>query len=315
MQEVVPSCSSIKNNKSHFSCKDISAVSREDLCYYRIHNRGMVILLFFFMPLWAPGIFSNVVLQELSAPIGGSVLFQVKLSTETYLNSIFWASIRKGKKQMLAIAKPDSFRVIDSTFKKRLKCQESGQTLNLSDLREEDSGIYEAEIYGSGNTTHLWFHLQVNSKSKDKASSDLSNVVLQELSATQGGSILFHVNLSSDTDLNIIFWLSTREGIKQMLAVSKIDSFKVIDSTFNNRVRCQEPGLSLNLSDLREEDSGIYQAEIFSSRSAVHLLFHLQVTGKRQNKAGSYSGGAPGTWNNICLTIFGILISYIIGKT
>ncbi|XP_077320291.1 T-lymphocyte surface antigen Ly-9-like [Lithobates pipiens] len=159
----------------------------------------MVILLFFFMPLWAPGIFSNMILQELSAPIGGSVLFQVKLSPETYLNSIFWTSIRKGKKQMLAIAKPDSFRVIDSTFKKRLKCQEPGQTLNVSDLREEDSGIYEAAIYGSGNTTHLLFRLQVNSKSKDKA--------------------------------------------------------------------------------------------------------------------GSYSGGAPGTWNNICLTTFGILISYIIGKT
>lgn len=126
---------------------------------------------FFFLCSLAAGVFSNVVLQELSAPMGGSVLFQVKLSKETYLNSIFWASIRKGKKQMLAIAKPDSFRVIDSTFKKRLKCQESGQTLNLSDLREEDSGIYQAEIYGSGNTTHSWFHLQVNSKSKDKGES------------------------------------------------------------------------------------------------------------------------------------------------
>ncbi|KAM5129572.1 T-lymphocyte surface antigen Ly-9-like [Mantella aurantiaca] len=125
----------------------------------------MVGLLFLFMPLWAPSVLSTAVHQELSVPPGGSVLFQVKLSTPADLHSIFWAFTRMGKRKMLAISKPDTFQVIDSRFGDRLRCQEPDLSLKLSDLRAEDSGTYEAQIYGSGNTTSLLFHLQVNAGS------------------------------------------------------------------------------------------------------------------------------------------------------
>ncbi|KAM4013117.1 T-lymphocyte surface antigen Ly-9-like isoform 2-T6 [Anomaloglossus baeobatrachus] len=117
------------------------------------------------------------------------------------------------------------------------------------------------------------------------------------LSAKFGGSILFHVNISKNTDITSIFWNHN----KKMLAIDKPEQFKVINSRFLNRVASQQPSFSLRLSNLTEDDNGIYEAEIYTNGPTIHRTFKLQVS-------ECHTCGVQSTKCNILLVIIlGIL--------
>ncbi|XP_075699640.1 T-lymphocyte surface antigen Ly-9-like isoform X2 [Rhinoderma darwinii] len=122
----------------------------------------------------------------------------------------------------------------------------------------------------------------------------ISDVNKQTLSAICGGSIMFQLNVSRNTEVNSIFW--SHSGIEKcMVAIVKPDQFKVINPRFLNRVNSTQPSFSLKLSNLNEEDNGIYEAIIYTQGATVHQTFKLQVYEKNQ------SHGVRWTWCNILL--------------
>ncbi|XP_077145463.1 T-lymphocyte surface antigen Ly-9-like [Ranitomeya variabilis] len=131
--------------------------------HLRREDRGritqeMVVLLLLLMPAW--GVLSDTTRQTLSAKFGGSILFQVNIPKNTEITSVFWSHMQK----MVAIDKSDHLNVINPRFLKRLTSQQPSFSLKLSNLTEEDSGIYEAKIYTNGPTIERSFKLQVCGK-------------------------------------------------------------------------------------------------------------------------------------------------------
>ncbi|KAM3920489.1 T-lymphocyte surface antigen Ly-9-like [Leptodactylus fuscus] len=120
----------------------------------------MVLLLLLLIPL--RGVFSDMTLQSLSATSGGSILFQINLARRMEINSVFWSK----EKNMVAIVKPDSVKVLDSKFLNRVDFEQTILSLKLSNLSEEDNGIYQATIYTTEDTIKVSFILQVNDKNK-----------------------------------------------------------------------------------------------------------------------------------------------------
>ncbi|XP_069584178.1 SLAM family member 9-like isoform X2 [Ranitomeya imitator] len=106
------------------------------------------------------GVLSDTTRQTLSAKFGGSILFQVNIPKNTEITSVFWSHMQK----MVAIDKSDHLNVINPRFLKRLTSQQPSFSLKLSNLTEEDSGIYDAKIYTNGPTIERSFKLQVCGK-------------------------------------------------------------------------------------------------------------------------------------------------------
>ncbi|XP_068109618.1 uncharacterized protein [Hyperolius riggenbachi] len=208
--------------------------------------------------------------------------------------SIFWSHTKAQMKHTVAICKPSSNSV---TFIKRARCQQPELSLHISELTEDDSGLYEAVIYSTRDPLHAYFYLHVNGV--------ITHVVHEKLSAARGGSILFR-DLSSTMDVHRIFWSYNTTGDVCLLAIANTYDLKVISDRFKSRVRNQQPGLSLNLSGLTERDSGIYEALVLTTGEPILMYFNLQVIKNSPNK------GIQWTWNYILLmTGLGVLIAYI----
>ncbi|XP_069584169.1 T-lymphocyte surface antigen Ly-9-like isoform X1 [Ranitomeya imitator] len=109
---------------------------------------------------YCSGVLSDTTRQTLSAKFGGSILFQVNIPKNTEITSVFWSHMQK----MVAIDKSDHLNVINPRFLKRLTSQQPSFSLKLSNLTEEDSGIYDAKIYTNGPTIERSFKLQVCGK-------------------------------------------------------------------------------------------------------------------------------------------------------
>ncbi|XP_066465231.1 T-lymphocyte surface antigen Ly-9-like [Eleutherodactylus coqui] len=124
----------------------------------------MVLPLLFLMPLW--GVLSDTTQQTLSAMCGGSILFQVNVSRDVEIISVFWSHTGTKKKSMLAIVKPGYLKIINPRFHNRVNSQQPDFSMNLSNLNEEDNGMYEARIYTNVETMHRFFQLQVHANNQ-----------------------------------------------------------------------------------------------------------------------------------------------------
>ncbi|XP_075047897.1 T-lymphocyte surface antigen Ly-9-like [Mixophyes fleayi] len=138
----------------------------------------------------------------------------------------------------------------------------------------------------------------------------ISEVTEQTLSATCGGSVLFHVNISKNIEINSIFWSSNATGKKRMLAIAKPGRLQVIDYRFKSRVTSQQLGFSLTLSDLKEEDCGTYEAVIYTDVDTRHMYFNLQVYAKNKSHRSQWT-----RMNFLGTVSLGFLVSYIATKT
>ncbi|XP_069807113.1 T-lymphocyte surface antigen Ly-9-like [Dendropsophus ebraccatus] len=259
-------------------------------------TQGMLLLLLLLIPLW--GVFSDVNEQALLAMCGGSILFQVNVPMNIEVTSIFWTYTEKNRrteKKMLAIVKPNELRVISERFRNRVDSQEPDFSLLLSNLNEEDSGLYEAKIFTDADTIHSYFILQVYGV--------ISDVPKERFSEKCGGSILFPVNIPMNIVITSIFWTHTGTE-KKMLAFVRPDQLRVFIPRFLSRVISQQNSFSLLLSNLNEEDSGIYEAQIHTNTTIMHKRFILQVHGcKLSLTAKTHSYGVQRIWSSVVLII------------
>ncbi|XP_073493761.1 SLAM family member 9-like isoform X2 [Phyllobates terribilis] len=106
----------------------------------------------------------------------------------------------------------------------------------------------------------------------------LSDMTRHTLSAKFGGCILFQVNIPKNTEITSVFW----SHMQKMVAIDKSDHLNAINPRFRNRLTSQQPSFSLKLCNLTEEDSGIYDAKIYTNGPTIYRSFKLEVCAKYQ---------------------------------
>ncbi|XP_071971055.1 SLAM family member 6-like isoform X2 [Engystomops pustulosus] len=125
----------------------------------------------------------------------------------------------------------------------------------------------------------------------------VADITKQTLSTICGGSILFQVNIPKNIEIYSIFWSYTGTGKKATVAIAKEDGVKVINGRFQDRLDSHQPSFSLKLSNVNEQDNGMYEAQIFTNATAMYRSFTLQVC------KNNYAPGVQWLWYNVLLVV------------
>ncbi|XP_069073995.1 SLAM family member 5-like isoform X2 [Pleurodeles waltl] len=102
----------------------------------------------------------NELPMELNKVADESVTFPMEISNDVHINSVLWTVVQS--KTILAILKPDeSPKMPNKYYKERLSVPPGSYSLQIHDLKQEDSGSYGVKIYTDASPIQKYFQLQV----------------------------------------------------------------------------------------------------------------------------------------------------------
>ncbi|XP_056614078.1 uncharacterized protein LOC130429504 isoform X1 [Triplophysa dalaica] len=143
-------------------------------------------------------------------------------------------------------------------------CDVNHQTgdLNIANIRLNQSGEYEVNVTGGSLMLHKTFRINVTE--------------LEPLAGVVGHYVVMHTRTEKKTD-DVIEWTFERAVIAQFNRTSNDVSYKDPDGRMKNRLMLDQSG-SLTITNIRSEDSGLYDVNINSSQHIIHKRFNVTVT-------------------------------------
>eukprot|EP00079_Xenopus_tropicalis_P038640 XP_017952411.1 PREDICTED: SLAM family member 6-like [Xenopus tropicalis] len=162
-----------------------------------------------------------------------------------------------GKKILLAEFRDQKFiRENKNYFSNRLEGSNTGTTLLIRELRMEDSGIFTARFLVNGEEAEITYNVTV------LGGGDIPLPVTGRVGETV--SLTPRLNL---TDPIIgVTWMVDRNGKKILLAEFR-------DQNFINHLE----ETTLQIRELRMEDSGIFTAQILFKRKIIDIYYNVTV--------------------------------------
>ncbi|XP_056614079.1 uncharacterized protein LOC130429504 isoform X2 [Triplophysa dalaica] len=149
----------------------------------------------------------------------------------------------------------------DVRFRDRLKVDRQTGSLTIKNITSEDSGEYKLQIRGS---------------TEKKKTFIVSVSELEPLAGVVGHYVVMHTRTEKKTD-DVIEWTFERAVIAQFNRTSNDVSYKDPDGRMKNRLMLDQSG-SLTITNIRSEDSGLYDVNINSSQHIIHKRFNVTVT-------------------------------------
>ncbi|KAM4664458.1 SLAM family member 7-like isoform 2-T2 [Discoglossus pictus] len=162
------------------------------------------------------------------------------------------------------------------------------------------------------------------------AMSDDAQDLVQDLSGTFGGTVIFPVNIEKQTEVTSVWWIRVfADKRSSMLAIEKDDTLDVKADNAKDRLHIQAPGHSLSMDKLEAGDSGIYKATVYTSDITLKFTYKLHVNadveGNRRDSGEAAADGAKNpqdsgeagkswTWMNIFTGVI-IVILFVEGRT
>ncbi|XP_057181120.1 uncharacterized protein LOC130548394 isoform X2 [Triplophysa rosa] len=175
---------------------------------------------------------------------------------------------------------------VDSRFMNSDVNRETGD-LNITNIRSNQSGVYEMKINGRGLILHRTLCINV--------SGDVKSVPVK-----MGESVILHTATETQTD-DVILWKFKDTVIAQFNRASNHVLYDGDDGRFRGRLQLDWVG-SLTIRNVKTEDSGIYEVHVDRSKCIIHKIFRVVV---KEIQCESQ-------WKNFGLVVLGSVIGMII---
>ncbi|XP_016109892.1 uncharacterized protein [Sinocyclocheilus grahami] len=203
-------------------------------------------------------------IRKLSVMKGDSVTLQTDTKIEIYdstlwiFTDIFIAEIYKATQRFSTSDGPDG------RFKDRLKLDHQTGSLTIMNITTIDSGLYDLKISSSRHTIHKRIIVTVNE--------------MKSLSVMEGDSVTLLTETEIQRD-DLIMWKSGDTQIAEMYVTDqRFSTSDGPDGRFRGRLKLDHQTGSLNITNTRTTDSGLYELKINSSRHTVHKRITVTVT-------------------------------------
>ncbi|XP_018088978.1 uncharacterized protein LOC108700360 isoform X2 [Xenopus laevis] len=195
------------------------------------------------------------------------------LSLEAPAQQVTWYFNNNGTKSRLAEYKNQQFEIINNQFTDRLEESNDGTTLKISDLTQEDSGIFSAIItLEDEETEEIAFNLTVSVPQEKEGTGipvigDLNHSVYLTNYLTLSASILE------------VTWFMVTNGNKVKLAEFKNNNLDVSNAQYDGRLEASNGGATLRIKKLKLEDSGLFTATMtLTNEEITDLSFNVTVS-------------------------------------
>ncbi|XP_077081380.1 uncharacterized protein LOC143735201 [Siphateles boraxobius] len=158
----------------------------------------------------------------------------------------------------------------DERFRDRLKLEHHTGSLNITNIRNTDSGEYTLKISCGSNDREKIFNVSVNG---------LSGADTDEVSVMEGDSVTLNTGVQTNQQ-EIIRWYYNGIRIAQITRdQSKICEDDQCKERFRDRLKLDHQTGSLTIMNITSTDSGDFELRISKGSSDVEEIFSVSVHG------------------------------------
>ncbi|XP_077081823.1 uncharacterized protein LOC143735520 [Siphateles boraxobius] len=162
-----------------------------------------------------------------------------------------------------------SYPHLTEIFRDRLLLDHQTGSLTIKNMRNKHSGLYQLEINHSAGTTHMTFSVTV---------SDSPVIDVEMKSVTAGDSVTLQTDVTEPHGDELIVWRFEGKLIAKCDIETKSSKlYEDADERFRGRLKLDNQTGSLNISDTRTTDSGLYTAMISSSKQTLYRRFNVTI--------------------------------------
>ncbi|XP_073700167.1 uncharacterized protein [Garra rufa] len=185
----------------------------------------------------------------------------------------------------LVIAEADgtgiSYPNVPDIFRDRLELNQNG-SLIIKNMRTNHSGSYEVEISHKNKTPRQTFSVNIYESPSVATVTDAGEAEMKSVSVVKGDSVTLQTDVTV-TEINgseLIVWRFGDEG--KLIAKCDIEAKSpplYYDERFRERLKLDHQTGSLNITNTRTTDSGLYTMKISSNKQTLHKRFTVNVSG------------------------------------
>uniref|UniRef100_A0A6I8QSY0 SLAM family member 6 n=1 Tax=Xenopus tropicalis TaxID=8364 RepID=A0A6I8QSY0_XENTR len=192
--------------------------------------------------------------------VGETVTLPCTLNLTDPIDRVTWMFHVNGKKILLAEFRDQKFiRENKNYFPNRLEGSNTGTALLIRKLRMEDSGIFTARFLVNGEEAEITYNVTVGLGGGD---------VPLPVTGRVGETVSLTPRLNLTDPIIGVTWMVDRNGKKILLAEFR-------DQNFINHLE----ETTLQIRELRMEDSGIFTAQILFKRKIIDIYYNVTVLG------------------------------------
>ncbi|XP_031747247.1 SLAM family member 6 isoform X2 [Xenopus tropicalis] len=190
--------------------------------------------------------------------VGETVTLPCTLNLTDPIDRVTWMFHVNGKKILLAEFRDQKFiRENKNYFPNRLEGSNTGTALLIRKLRMEDSGIFTARFLVNGEEAEITYNVTVGLGGGD---------VPLPVTGRVGETVSLTPRLNLTDPIIGVTWMVDRNGKKILLAEFR-------DQNFINHLE----ETTLQIRELRMEDSGIFTAQILFKRKIIDIYYNVTV--------------------------------------
>ncbi|KAA0711846.1 hypothetical protein E1301_Tti013455 [Triplophysa tibetana] len=162
----------------------------------------------------------------------------------------------------------------DERFKDRLKMNHETGDLTITKIIKTDDGVYKLQISSDGKISYKMINVFVNDGPSPDQKQNSDEQILR--SVVSGHSVILFTDVTGIQRDDVIQWRFEDE--KTPIAEITVGDEPSYDERFKERLKLNQQTGHLTISNITSEVSGVYRANIISSRGTKYRTYRVVVS-------------------------------------
>ncbi|XP_077081638.1 uncharacterized protein LOC143735405 isoform X2 [Siphateles boraxobius] len=223
------------------------------------------------------GVFGVEAVKTVSVMEGDSVTLNTDVTETQNFNEIQWRFGESGSVIANTDGSKSSYPHHTEIFSGRLQIDHQTGSLTIKNMRIKHSGLYKLQISSNSGTSSMSFSVTVYESPTD-AVIDAGEAEMKTVSVMEGDFFILRTDVNETHGDELIVWWFDRK----LIAKCDIEAKSLMNDTderFRDRLQLDHQTGSLNVTNTRTADSGVYTVKISSSKQTLYNKFSVTVSG------------------------------------
>ncbi|XP_077081634.1 cell adhesion molecule CEACAM3-like isoform X2 [Siphateles boraxobius] len=207
---------------------------------------------------------------------GESVILNTDLTEIQEFHEILWRFGKSGSVIAVTDGTEISYPHHTEIFSGRLQIDHQTGSLTIKNMRIKHSGLYKLHISSNSGTSSISFSVTVYESPTD-AVIDAGEAEMKTVSVMEGDFFILQTDVNETHGDELIVWRFDRKLITKCDIEAK-SLMNDTDERFRDRLQLDHQTGSLNVTNTRTADSGVYTVKISSSKQTLYNKFSVTVS-------------------------------------